>query len=323
MEIERLPLGQSLADKHRAAELKWRGKPPGIPPEMAIEFMARLMAGSTVRKLTGGGKTLGPAMVSFERFKKHCELHPEWGAEAWRISKINGNLGKGSRLRKMTERFCLKGLHAMVGSNVRIDPSTGRRACLACRNIARDNPPLITPAVLTKIKQALEGGASQNQVCNGYPVGGGKRDASLILTTTHKFYQQRRLDPTFDQFVRFHLEDSLIVGQTTRWRRVRTHIRTTAAREEANEFRSILAMLPIYVLGRDDIAQDVFVAVLDGSLKREDVQTRIRWHIADHNKRFPTKYAKFGDSPLVSLDEVLFDDGTATRGDNVSRGLWD
>jgi len=38
---------------------------------------------------------------------------------------------------------------------------------------------------------------------------------------------------------------------------------------------------------------------------------------------FPTKYAKFGDSPLVLLDEVLFDDGTATRGDRVSRGLWD
>jgi hypothetical protein len=44
--------------------------------------------------------------------------------------------------------------------------------------------------------------------------------------------------------------------------------------------------------------------------------------IADHNKRFPTKYAKFGNSPLVSLDEVLFEDGTTTRGDTVSRGLW-
>lgn len=32
MEIERLPLGQSQADKHRAAELKWRGKPSGIRP---------------------------------------------------------------------------------------------------------------------------------------------------------------------------------------------------------------------------------------------------------------------------------------------------
>jgi hypothetical protein len=37
---------------------------------------------------------------------------------------------------------------------------------------------------------------------------------------------------------------------------------------------------------------------------------------------FPTKFAKFGDSQLVSLDEVMFDGGTATRGDTVSRGLW-
>lgn len=51
MEIERLPLGQSLADKHRAAELKWRGKPSGIPPQIAIQFMEKLRAGSTVRKL--------------------------------------------------------------------------------------------------------------------------------------------------------------------------------------------------------------------------------------------------------------------------------
>jgi hypothetical protein len=76
-------------------------KPPGIPPEMAIEFMATLKAGGTVRKLTGGGKRLGPAMVSYDRFKKHCELHPEWAAEAWRISKINCNAGKGARPRNL------------------------------------------------------------------------------------------------------------------------------------------------------------------------------------------------------------------------------
>lgn len=38
---------------------------------------------------------------------------------------------------------------------------------------------------------------------------------------------------------------------------------------------------------------------------------------------FAPKFRKFGDSSLVSLDEVLFDDGSTTRGDTVSRGLWD
>jgi hypothetical protein len=37
----------------------------------------------------------------------------------------------------------------------------------------------------------------------------------------------------------------------------------------------------------------------------------------------PIKHRKFGSARLVSLDEVLFEDGSATRGDTVSRGLWD
>jgi hypothetical protein len=49
----------------------------------------------------------------------------------------------------------------------------------------------------------------------------------------------------------------------------------------------------------------------------------VKWYIADHDRRFPSKYAKFGNSPLVSLDELLFDDGPTTRGDTITRGLWD
>ena len=60
---------------------------------------------------------------------------------------------------------------------------------------------------------------------------------------------------------------------------------------------------------------------MGGTLKRDEVPARVRIYIAEMKRLFPTKYAKFGDSPLVSLDEVLFDDGTATRGDTV-RCLW-
>ncbi|MEK9284747.1 MULTISPECIES: hypothetical protein [unclassified Bradyrhizobium] len=45
--------------------------------------------------------------------------------------------------------------------------------------------------------------------------------------------------------------------------------------------------------------------------------------VGEQEREFPTKFRKFGDSLLVSLDEQLFEDGTATRGDSVSRGLWD
>jgi hypothetical protein len=59
-------------------------------------------------------KQFGPAMVPWERFKMHCELHPEWAAMAWRISKVNTAKGKGAALPLTTH--CGAGLHLMTGS---------------------------------------------------------------------------------------------------------------------------------------------------------------------------------------------------------------
>jgi hypothetical protein len=53
------------------------------------------------------------------------------------------------------------------------------------------------------------------------------------------------------------------------------------------------------------------------------VRPRVKLYIAEFNKLYPTKYAKFGRSQLLSLDEALFDDGATTLGDTISRGLWD
>jgi hypothetical protein len=81
-------------------------------------------------------------------------------------------------------------------------------------------------------------------------------------------------------------------------------------------------MLPANFPDKDDVIGAIFEDMLTGSLKRENVRARVQAYIAAHNRMFPTKFAKFGDSQLVSLDEVMFDGGTATRGDTVSRGLW-
>jgi hypothetical protein len=74
---------------------------------------------------------------------------------------------------------------------------------------------------------------------------------------------------------------------------------------------------------RRAIVGHIFEDVLSGALMRADVPTRVRKYIAEFNREFPTKYRKFGDADLLSLDEVMFEDGTATRGDNVSQSLWD
>jgi hypothetical protein len=74
---------------------------------------------------------------------------------------------------------------------------------------------------------------------------------------------------------------------------------------------------------RDDIVARIFEDLLGDTLKREEVPIRIKVYVAELNKLYPTKYAKFGGARLVSLDEMLFEDGSTTRGDTVSRGLWD
>lgn len=113
--------------------------------------------------------------------------------------------------------------------------------------------------------------------------------------------------------------DSLIVGQRLRHQRKAN----AAKREETNDYFRIRALVPVGNPHRDDIVGRIFEDLLSGSLEREDIGIRIKVYVTELNRLFPTNYAKFGNSPLVSLDEVLFDDGSTTRGDTVSRGLWD
>jgi hypothetical protein len=290
--------------------------PKGLSDEKAARMMVALREGRTLRVFG----------VRAPRLEAYFKIHPEYAQEARPLIEANAKAAmarKGSTWRERTKDLCLKGLHPMTGANVRIDPSRGRRACLACRYIARDNPPLIKPDVLATIRRAFEAGASYGQICNGRPVGGGKIDRSLILTTSHKFYQQRRIDPEFDKFVATHTADSSSTGQKKRWHRVITHVRTNTARSEANDYREIRAMIPANLPDKDDIISRIFEDLLSGALRREGVRSRVNSYIKEHNRMFPTQYRKFGGSPLVSLDEVLFEDGSMTRGDTVTRGFWD
>jgi hypothetical protein len=282
--------------------------PPGIPPEMAIEFMTRLQSGSTIRKLTSGIKKYGPAIVSYERFKKHCKLHPEWAHEAWRISKINGNAGKGARLRNLTH--CRHG-HSLADAYVSHQAGYIKRDCRTCWGIRQKFAHPIKPEVAKKVEILLRKGAT----ISSFTKAGSDR-----YLVQHKTFARFRLEnPTINALVLNNCKDANSRGQRLRHLRVRN----AAIREEKNDYYSIRALLPRDFPDKDDVVSAIFEDILTGKLKREDVRLRVQSYVAAHNAMFPTKYRKFGNSPLLSLDEVLFDDGTATRGDTVSRGLWD
>jgi hypothetical protein len=53
------------------------------------------------------------------------------------------------------------------------------------------------------------------------------------------------------------------------------------------------------------------------------VKSRVREYVASHNREFSAAYPKFGGKLLYSLDAPIFEDGTTTKGDTISRGLWD
>jgi len=317
--------GKSLATQASHAErirnglARWRDVPPGVIPEsIANEFMAKIKSGSTVRKLTGGG-AYGPPMVSLDRFKKHCELHPAWAVEVWRISRKNVVSLKGARKRALTH--CSFG-HPLSGDNVYMYIAPGRheRKCRACLRRRADTPVLPSAEQIQRATAALNAGKSITEVCTGKV---NNKRVSAPIFSFNKLKLLRAKNPEFHKFV---LSSSVGSGSRAQMRRYRPEqARRETMRAETNDFYTIVGMVPAYLPSdvRDDIAQSILLALLDGSLRRDQVKGRVQQFITGHNRMFPTKFAKFGDSPLVSLDEVLFDDGSTTRGDTVSRGLWD
>jgi hypothetical protein len=165
----------------------------------------------------------------------------------------------------------------------------------------------------------LRGGASIGQIPTGKPVGGGEANRNLIIASFKIIKRYRQENPDFDQFVAEAIADSNAVGQKIRHQRRLRAVK----REEVNDYHHILAMVPRHLPAdiRDDIVQSVFVALLEGSLRRNEVIKRLPEFVAAHN-RDTSRYGigKFG---LISIDAPAFTEGSTTLADTITRGLWD
>jgi hypothetical protein len=302
MEIERLPFGQSPSDKRRAAELKWRGKPPGIPPEMAVEFMEKLQAGSTIRKLTLGLKEHGPAIVSYERFKRHCELHPEWAVEAWRISKVNGNAGRGVHLKNRTH--CKLG-HPLSGENVMIT-SEGWRRCRTCDVRSHDENRRMTEQQGRMVVAALnEGKTIANITKAGTPDYILNHRALLLFRQKH---------PKFERFVlRRSSANAKVHHAEASARLAQIHRAPAIAERGVDIFMLIRAAVPTSLPAqiRDDVIGAMALEVVEGKLRPSDIRRRVSEYVTAQYRQF----SKFGP---VSLDARLSEDGNTTLLDRLS-----
>jgi hypothetical protein len=194
--------------------------------EMADEFMAKLKAGATLRKLTAGGTKLGPAFVPWGRFKKHCELHPEWAAEAWLISVPNGRALKGSRERSKTH--CRNG-HPFSGENLYVSPDGKERRCWTCMKLNSRFGRRMSEVQARQTINALKEGAIVSDVIKA-------GTASYVIT--HRALQIfRQKNPKFDRLVAT-LSDA------------NKEKRRTEARARTIQFRSRLALELIFFSSR-------------------------------------------------------------------------
>jgi hypothetical protein len=271
----------------------------GLTDEKASRMMEALRRGETLRQFS----------VKRTVLEAYFDANQRYAAEARPL--IEGNL-KAIYLRRCSCRsdktHCINGHSFAVHGRITTFKTWAHRQCRACELMRNKRGGTVKADVIEKVRARLAAKASLSSFTTG-----GKSGYLVKFSTLARY---RRENPDFDRLVVDITKDSNRRAQQRR----RYKIKTDAVREQNNDYFKVRAMVPATNPHRDDIVNRIFEDLLSGFLKREDVSSRIKVYITEMNRLYPTKYAKFGDSPLLSLDEMLFDDGTATRGDNVSRG---
>ncbi|WP_420971528.1 hypothetical protein [Bradyrhizobium sp. B120] len=299
-------------ERHTAGARHGAEAMPATPPGLSDEKAARMLA--ALRE----GKTLRLFGVRKVRLEAYFAAHPEYAHEARPLIAANAKAAQFQKGIHRDKTHCKYG-HPLFGPTVYVRRN-GKRQCLVCAKRRDSAPPPPSSEQLQQVTAALNAGKPLRLICFGME--GPKRTVRPIVSHI-KLIAYRRQNPEFERFVRSAIAGNNSKAQLQRWNSERS--RTDQIRAENNDYHKIKEMIPRHLPDdiRDDIAQAVFLSLFEGTIQRNQVKNRVRQFVQDHNRMFPTKFAKFGDSPLLSLDEVMFDDGSTTRGDNVSRGLWD
>ncbi|QIG91984.1 hypothetical protein [Bradyrhizobium sp. 6(2017)] len=294
----------------------WRS-PKGVVQKKGLtdEKAARMLEG-----FRAGGSSLRPHHVSSTKFKAYCDAHPTYAAEVIPLLAANRKAADKRKGAGRSERQTCKRGHSLVDAYIHVSPEGWvMRNCRTCHQLRINNIKPLDPAKLLQVKTMLLAKKSVAEII-GQHLRGKKRP---VIVNSTLFYNARKADPSFDRFVKQQIAESNSRAQKLRWSILRAREATQQQRDEANDYHAIRAMIPRAIPDPDEIVSRIFEEILSGNLARADVAKRVQFYVKERERLFPTKYRKFGDSLLLSLDEQLFDDGAATRLDTVSRGLWD
>ncbi|SDF32570.1 hypothetical protein SAMN05216337_105147 [Bradyrhizobium brasilense] len=200
----------------------------------------------------------------------------------------------------------------------------GTRRCKTCNLQAQKRVKPITPKMIEKAKRSLVSGYSVSQIIRG-------DDRSMNPV---QWAHLRRTDSAFNLFVLENVNERSLATMQTRLGIAPLADITRSARIEnlggealyephPDDFAWFYSLTPRYLSETDryDIVGNIYIALSERRVTREDVPRRIREFTKQQTSMFSTGDYGSAKSPY-SLDVAIFEDGKTTRGDNAHIGLW-
>ncbi|WP_092147011.1 hypothetical protein [Bradyrhizobium sp. NFR13] len=293
-------LGKCLTDIARE-QLSKSHSPRVMIPTQATQVIGLLRAGNSLRKIHMAN------VVTVSKLANHIANYPLFGSEISRLAEANRKAADALKAPKGSKEktHCLRG-HPLSGDNLGFKRQGTGRYCKAC-NLARlKTAGTFHPAQIERVKLLLTNGVPLTHI-----TGSRKKGGDFYTAPNNVVERYRRENPEFHAFVLEKVTGSKSRAQQRRWDR----LRNVQRREEANDYTRISSLVPTYLPHRDDVINSIFLAICDGSLKREDVKARIGFFITQENKFAPSKFG-------VSLDAPAFRDGATPLVETISHGLW-
>lgn len=171
----------------------------------------------------------------------------------------------------------------------------------------------MTDAQIERVKIFVAEGIPMRKICHG---------GKFHVTGFHNIAHRRSIDPVFDKLIgdyvatAYERKSAILLPPT---RSVFNNAGMFAAFGD-DDFRKIREMTPVGLGAseRDDITQEVILALIEGRIDRAKIRHHISQFITLHYRKNGSSW--FGCGRLMSLDDEMA--SGRVRGDTLSEGLW-
>ncbi|MCP1851219.1 MULTISPECIES: hypothetical protein [unclassified Bradyrhizobium] len=287
----------------------------------AAEILRKLTEGQTLKTIV---MPVGKQHHSFDRYRAE---HPDWDAIVTPLLHTNKHAARlaGFKAKMAARTHCKRGHEYTIGNTYY--RFNGTRQCKTCNLLSQKTVKPIAPKMIELAKRALITNVSVENITRG------PNRAMNSVQWRHL----RLTDPEFNRFVlenvngrslgtmqsRMGIAPLMDITRSARIENVGADASIPVYVEQPGDFSLFYSLTPRYLSDQDrfDVVANIYIALGERRVRREDVPQRIREFTKQHTEIFPTGEYGSAKSPY-SLDVAVFDDGKMTRHETAHIGLW-